>query len=190
MLPLYAILIFDFGIIPTVWYFVFQILQLFRQCGIFFSRFYNYSDNVVLFSLDFAIIPTVWYFFSKFWIYSDSVVFFSLAFGIIPTVWYFFLQILELLRQCGIFFSRFWIYSDSVVFFSLDFGIIPTVWYFFLQILEFFRQSGIFVFHFITTNKTQISNIMHTKRFQTLHQIRSKPSSCTFKAQIRESQII
>ena len=147
MLPLYAILIFDFGIIPTVWYFVFQILQLFRQCGIFFSRFYNYSDNVVLFSLDFAIIPTVWYFFSK-----------------------------------------FWIYSDSVVFFSLDFGIIPTVWYFFLQILEFFRQSGIFVFHFITTNKTQISNIMHTKRCQTLHQVRSKPSSCTLKAFIRYAQ--
>ena len=121
MLPLYAILIFDFGIIPTVWYFVFQILQLFRHCGIFFSRFCNYSDSVV-------------FFFSRFCNYSDSVVFFSLDFTIIPTMWYYFLQILQLFRQCGIF--------------SLNFGFIPTVWYFFLQILELFRQCGIFFSRF------------------------------------------
>ena len=103
----------DFGIVQTVWYFLFfwQILELFRQYGIFcFSvRFWNCSDSVVffVFLLDFGIVQTVWYFL-------------------------FFRQILELFRQYGIFcFSgRFQNCSDSVVycFFLLDFRTVQTVW--------------------------------------------------------------
>ena len=48
-LPLSMILIFDFGVVPTVWY----ILELFRQCGIFWSC----SDSVVYFVFHF--IPTI-----------------------------------------------------------------------------------------------------------------------------------
>jgi hypothetical protein len=71
----------DFGTVPTVWHFLFfQIMELFRQCGIFcFSRFWNCSDSVAFF-----VFP---------------------EFGTVPTVWYFlFFQILELFRQCGIIF--------------------------------------------------------------------------------------
>ena len=138
----------DFGTVPIVWYFLFfyQILVLFRQCGILFFyqilelfrqrgifcfsiRFWNGSDSVVFYVslLDFGTVPTVWYFFV-----------FLFDFGTVPTAWYFllFYQILELFRQCGIFF------------FLLDFGTVPTVWYFlfFYQILVLFRQCGIFCF--------------------------------------------
>ena len=78
----FFVLLVDFRIVQTVWYFLFcwQILELFRQCGIFcFSgRFWNCS---------------VWYFFvfaGRFQNCSDSVVFFVflLDFGIVQTVWY------------------------------------------------------------------------------------------------------
>ena len=71
ILPLSTILLFDFGTVPTVWYF----LELFRQCGIF----WNCSDSVVFF----GTVPTVWYFLELFrqcgifWNCSDSVVFFA-----------------------------------------------------------------------------------------------------------------
>ena len=76
-----------------------QILEQFRQCGIFcfYIRFWNSSDSVVffVFLLDFGTVPTVWYFlfdFSiRFWNSCDSVVFFVL----------FFYQILEVFRRCG-----------------------------------------------------------------------------------------
>ena len=138
----------DFGTVPIVWYFLFfyQILVLFRQCGILF--FYQILElfrqrGIFCFSI-------------RFWNGSDSVVFYvsPLDFGTVPTVWYFlfFYQILELFRQCGIFcFSvRFWNGSDSVVFYVslLYFVTVPTVWYFlfFYQILELFQQCGIFCF--------------------------------------------
>ena len=117
-----------------MWYFLFiyQNVELFRQCGIFcFSiRFWNYLDSVIFFVylLDFRTISTVWYFL-------------------------FFYQILELFRQCGIFCLsiRFWNYFDSVVFFVylLDFRTISTVWCFLFiyQILELSRQCGIFFFY-------------------------------------------
>ena len=63
-----------FRTIPTVWY----ILELFRQCGIF----WNYSDSVVYF----GTVPTVWYILELFrqcgifWNYSDSVVYFVFHF--------------------------------------------------------------------------------------------------------------
>jgi hypothetical protein len=41
ILPLSTILLFDFGTVPAVWYF----LELFRQCGIF----WNCSDSVIFF---------------------------------------------------------------------------------------------------------------------------------------------
>ena len=49
ILPLSTILIFNFRIVPTVWYFFYFILEWFRQCGIFL--FY------------FRMVPTVWYIF-------------------------------------------------------------------------------------------------------------------------------
>ena len=98
ILPLSTIFLWDFGNVPTVWYFLFfyQILEMFRQYGIFcFSiRFWKCSDSMVffVFLLDFRNVPTVWYFL-------------------------FFYQILDMLRQYGIFcFSiRFWTCSDSMV---------------------------------------------------------------------------
>jgi hypothetical protein len=47
MLPLSKIFVLHFGIVPTVWY----LLELFRQCGIF----WNCSDSVG----SFGIVPTV-----------------------------------------------------------------------------------------------------------------------------------
>ena len=76
-----TIFLVDFGNVPTVWYLLFfQILEMFRQCGIFcFSRFWKCSDSVVFFC------------FSRFWKCSDSVVFFVfLDFGNVRTVWYIF----------------------------------------------------------------------------------------------------
>ena len=43
-----------FGAVPTVWY----ILELFQQCGIFWS----FSNSVVYF----GAVPTVWYFLELF----------------------------------------------------------------------------------------------------------------------------
>jgi hypothetical protein len=95
----FFVFLFDFGPVPTVWYFLFfyLILDLFRQCGICFFLF------------DFGTVPTVWYLFFSIWFWncSDNVVFFVFLFdfGPVPTVWYFlfFYLILELFRQCGIF---------------------------------------------------------------------------------------
>ena len=106
--------IFDLGIVPTVWYFLFFYLiwELFRQCGIFcFSIWFgNCSDSVVFLRNC-----------------SNSVVFFVFLFdlGIVPTVWYFlfFYLIWELFRQCGIFCFSIW------------FGNCSTVWYFLFFIL-------------------------------------------------------
>ena len=147
-----TILLWYFGTVPTEWYFLFiilflrflyGILELFRQSGIFCFHFYFYdfvmvfwncSDRVVFFVYNF--IPTIflWYF------------------GTVPTEWYFLLSllflrffygILELFRQSGIFCFHFYFYDFSV----------PTEWYFlfiilflrfFYGILELFRQSGIF----------------------------------------------
>ena len=50
------ILIFYFGTVPTVWYFI---LELFRQCDILF---WNCSDSVIFY---FGTVPTVWYFISE-----------------------------------------------------------------------------------------------------------------------------
>jgi len=51
ILPPSKIFLFDFGIVPTVWYFLFfyWILELFRERGIFcfFIGFWNCSDSVV-----------------------------------------------------------------------------------------------------------------------------------------------
>ena len=90
----------DFGIVQTVWYFLFfwQILELFRQCGIFllFCQILEFFRQCGIFC--FSV---------RFWNCSDSVVcfVFLLDFGIVQTVWYvlFFCQILELFRECGIF---------------------------------------------------------------------------------------
>ena len=103
-------LIFDFGIVSTVWYFQNCIdsvvfLELYRKCGIF------------------LIVSTVWYFQNCI----DSVVFLELyrqwgIFLIASTVWYFqncidSVVFSELYRQCGIF------------------RIVSTVWYFLFFIL-------------------------------------------------------
>ena len=132
----FFVFLFDFGIVQAVWYllFFYQILELFRQCGIccFSIRFWNCSDKcgICCFSI-------------RFWNCSNyGICCFSIRFWNCSE-WYllFFYQILELFRQCGIwFFSiRFWNCSDSVVFvvFLLDFGIVQTVWYclFFYQIV-------------------------------------------------------
>ena len=132
----------DFGIVPTVCYFLldigivqkalnffYQILELYRQRGICSIRFQNCTDSVIFLQLEFRIVPTVWYFSIIFWNCADSVVFFY--------------QILELYRQCDIFSIRSQNCTDSVVFFLLDFRIVPTVWYFFYQILELYRMCGI-----------------------------------------------
>jgi hypothetical protein len=84
----------DFGTVPTVWY----ILELFRQCGIF----WNCSDSVVYF----RTVPTVWYILELFrqcgifWNCSDSVVYF----GTVPTVWYI------------LFFILFYIFNEIIIF--------------------------------------------------------------------------
>ena len=179
-----TIFLWYFGTVPTEWYFLlsllflrffYDILELFRQSGIFCFHFYFYDFSMV------------------FWNCSDRVVFFAFTFistiflwyfGTVPTEWYFLLSllflrffygILELFRQSGIFCFHFYFYdfsmvfwncSDRVVFFVFNFistiflwyfGTIPTEWYFLLSllflrffygILELFRQSGIFCFHF------------------------------------------
>jgi len=71
ILPLSDSVVFFFGTIPTVWYF----LELFQQCGIF----WNCSDSVVFLELFrqcgiflelfrqcgiFGTVPTVWYIFN------------------------------------------------------------------------------------------------------------------------------
>ena len=69
----------DFGIVPTVWYFLFfMILELFPQCGIFVLH-------------DFGIVPTVWY------------LFFFMILELFQNVVFVFM-ILELFRQCGNFY--------------------------------------------------------------------------------------
>ena len=61
----YFVSLLDIGTVPTVWYilFLYKILELFRQCGIFcFSiRHRNCSDSVVYFVslLDIGTVPTV-----------------------------------------------------------------------------------------------------------------------------------
>ena len=62
-----TILILDNGAVPTVWYLLFfwEILELFRQCGIscFSGRYWSCSDSAVffVFLLDIGAVPTVWY---------------------------------------------------------------------------------------------------------------------------------
>ena len=126
----FTILILDNGAVPTVRYLLFfwEILELFRQCGIccFSVRYWSCSDSVVfvVFLGDIGAVPIVRY-----------LLFFLLDIGAVPTVWYllFFWEILELFRQCGIccFSVRYWSCSDSAVFvvFLLDIGAVPTVWY-------------------------------------------------------------
>ena len=104
----------DFGIVPTVCYFLldigivqkalnffYQILELYRQRGIFL--------------LDFRIVPTVWYLFY---------------------------QILELYRQCDIFAIRIQNCTDRLVFFYQILHCTDSV-VFFYQILELYRMCGI-----------------------------------------------
>jgi hypothetical protein len=146
-----------FGAVPTVWY----ILELFQQCGIFWSC----SNSVVYF----GAVPTVWYILElfqqclleqlqkipHFWNSSKKYHTVGTApknttlleeLQNIPHCWNSskiyhtvgtapkYSTLLEQLQkiQCGIF----WSCSNSVVFF----GAVPTVWY----ILELFQQCGIF----------------------------------------------
>jgi hypothetical protein len=53
ILPLSAILIFYYGIVPAVWYFIVALLQ---QCGILL---WHCSSSVVFYC---GIVPAVWYF--------------------------------------------------------------------------------------------------------------------------------
>jgi hypothetical protein len=110
--PFSTNLIFNFGIVSTVWYF----LELFLQCGNFWNCFYSVVFFGIISSVVFfGIVSTVWYFLELFlqcgifWNCFYSVVFL----GIVSTVWYF----LELFLQCGIFWNCFY----SVVFFAFHF---------------------------------------------------------------------
>jgi hypothetical protein len=116
--------------------FLYLILELFPQCGIFI--------------FDFGTVPTVWYFYIWFWICSHSVVFlylilellpqcgiFILDFGTVPTVWYFYIW--------------FWNCSHSVVFLCL--------------ILELFPQCGVFIFDF-NSSKIKYKNTTLWEQFQ------------------------
>ena len=77
--PLATIFLLDFETVPTVWYF-WLILELFPQCGIFFSiGFWNCSHCVIFFVWFWNCSDSVvLFFFSIFWNCSDSdsVVFF------------------------------------------------------------------------------------------------------------------
>jgi hypothetical protein len=115
----FSILLHDFGIVLTVWYFstwfrnssdsvVFfdMISELFWRCGIFLH--------------DFWTVLTVWYFSIWFRNYSDSVVFpawfLNCSDSVVFVTWFlnysdsvvFFFMISELFWQCGIFLHDFW----------------------------------------------------------------------------------
>ena len=73
--------------IPTVWYVVFFIFVIFRQCGMLCFSYLSYSDSVVCCGFHICHIPTVWY-----------VVFF----------------IFVIFRQCGMLCFTFYIYKPRV----------------------------------------------------------------------------
>jgi len=51
--------VFGFGIVPTLWYLLFLVLELFLQCGICCFWFWNCSYSVVFVVFGFGIVPTV-----------------------------------------------------------------------------------------------------------------------------------
>ena len=63
----FVVFLLDIGAVPTVRYLLFfwEILELFRQCGIccFSVRYWSCSDSAVflVFLLDIGAVPTVWY---------------------------------------------------------------------------------------------------------------------------------
>jgi hypothetical protein len=91
ILPLSAILIFYYGIVPAVWYFIVALLQ---QCGILL---WHCSSSVVFYC---GIVPAVWHFIVALfqqcgillWHCSSSVVFY---YGTVPAVWYFIVTLLQ-----------------------------------------------------------------------------------------------
>ena len=148
-----------FGTVPTIFHFIYWLLELFRQCWFLFSNL-----------LAFGTVPTVLVFvfhFIYFWNCSDSCgfyfPFYLLAFGTVPTVLVFIFQfsfwncsdmvfvfhfnwLLELFRQIfqiGFWNRQLWFLfsilfiafrSDSVGFyfpFFLTFGTVPKCWFLF-----------------------------------------------------------
>ena len=110
----FFIILLHFRTVPTLWYFLFhyQILELFRQCGIFLLDFRTVRsvwDFFYIFLLHFRTDPTVWCFLFYFsagfqnWTVWYFLFYFSAGFQNCSDSVVFFCWILELFQQCGIF---------------------------------------------------------------------------------------